>query len=214
MFWRKPENFDEERRLMVEGQIKTRGVKNPAVLEAMAKIERHRFLPEQFKTCAYADEPQPIGEGQTISQPYIVALMTELLEPTPDDRILEVGAGSGYQTAVLAELVRHVYTLEIIPGLAKRAARLLDKMGYENVTVRVGNGYEGWLEEAPFDKIIVTAAPPSLPKALTDQIKTGGRLVIPVGEAYQVLYVVTKDKSGCHSREVIPVRFVPMTGGK
>jgi protein-L-isoaspartate(D-aspartate) O-methyltransferase len=214
MFWKKSENFNEERKFMVERQIKVRGVKNPVVLEAMAKVGRHRFLPENLQAFAYADEPQPIGDGQTISQPYIVALMTEMLEPKPEDRVLEVGAGSGYQTAILAELVSHVYTLEIIPALAERSRELLKNLGYKNVTVRVGNGYNGWLEESPFDKIMVTAAPPSLPKALTDQLKTGGRLVVPIGEVYQVLCLVTKDKSGCHSTEVIPVRFVPMTGGK
>jgi protein-L-isoaspartate(D-aspartate) O-methyltransferase len=214
MLWNKPKNFDEERRLMVEKQIKVRGVKNKGVLEAMIKVDRHKFMPENLKVFSYADEPQPIGEGQTISQPYIVALMTELLDPDPEDRVLEVGSGSGYQAAILAELVRHVYTLEIIPALAKRSGDLLTKLGYTNVTVQTGNGYEGWPEEAPFDKIIVTAAPPSLPKVLTEQLKTGGRLVIPIGDIYQVLYLVTKDESGCHSREVIPVRFVPMTGGK
>lgn len=214
MFFKKSKNYDKERRIMVEHQIKSRGVKNKAILEAMSKVERHMFLPENLRIFSYADEPQPIGEGQTISQPYIVALMTELLEPDPEDRVLEVGAGSGYQAAILAELVNHVYTLEIIPALAKRSGELLQNLGYQNITVQTGNGYEGWPEKAPFDKIIVTAAPPSLPQALTEQLKTGGRLVIPVGEAYQVLYLVTKDESGCHSKEVIPVRFVPMTGGR
>ncbi|MBN1901626.1 protein-L-isoaspartate(D-aspartate) O-methyltransferase [Candidatus Sumerlaeota bacterium] len=214
MFWKKKENYEEERRLMVERQIKSRGVKNKAVLEAMAKVKRHRFIPDNLKAFAYADEPQPIGEGQTISQPYIVALMTELLDPKPEDRVLEVGAGSGYQAAVLAELVHHVYTLEIIPNLAKRCREVLENLGYKNVTILSRNGFDGLPEEAPFDKIMITAAPLSIPEALKDQLKMGGRLVVPVGDVYQVLYLVKKDESGCHSSEVIPVRFVPMTGGR
>ncbi len=199
---------------MVERQIKSRGVKNKRILDAMLEIERHLFLPEQFREFAYADEPQPIGEGQTISQPYIVALMTELLDPQPTDRVLEIGAGSGYQAAVLAELVSHVYTIEVIPLLAERAEELLEKLGYKNITVRYGNGYDGWKEEAPFDKVMVTAAPPEIPPVLIEELKVGGRLVIPVGVHYQVLYLVKKESGGVQREEVIPVRFVPMTGGK
>jgi len=214
MWWKKPKESATERKRMVDSQIRTRGVKNKAVIDAMLKVPRHIFIPENLRRYAYADEPQPIGEGQTISQPYIVALMTELLDPQSTDRVLEVGAGSGYQAAVLAELVSHVYSLEIVPALAKRTKKLLEKMDYKNISVIQGNGYQGYPQEAPFDKVIVTAAPPSLPKALTDQLKIGGRLVIPVGEFYQVLFVYTKKKDGIQSRDVIPVRFVPMTGGK
>jgi len=212
MWWKKQKDDEIERQDMVDRQIRTRGVKNEAVLQAMLKVKRHLFMPESLRPYAYADEPQPIGEGQTISQPYIVALMTELLDPQPADRVLEIGAGSGYQAAVLAEIVRHVYTLEIVPKLAERARELLEKLGYENITVLQGNGYEGLPEEAPFDKAIVTAAPITLPQALVDQLKIGGRLVIPMGDMYQVLYLIKKDKAGIQREEIIPVRFVPMTG--
>ena len=214
MWWKKPKDDEMERQDMVDRQIRTRGVKNEAVLQAMLKVKRHLFMPESLRPYAYTDEPQPIGEGQTISQPYIVALMTELLDPQPTDRVLEIGAGSGYQAAVLAEIVRHVYTLEIVPRLAERARELLEKLGYENITIRQGNGFEGWAEESPFDKAIVTAAPITLPQALVDQLKIGGRLVIPMGDAYQVLYLIKKEKDGIQREEVIPVRFVPMTGGE
>jgi len=184
---------------MVERQIRSRGVSNQFVLNAMMKIDRALFIPESP------------SEGQTISQPYIVGLMTELLDPQPEDRVLEVGTGSGYQTAILAELVKHVYTLEIIASLAERAhALLIEDMGYKNITTREGSGYEGWLEEAPFDKIIVTAAPPQVPDALTEQLAIGGQLVIPVGEYSQMLCLIRKDKTGLHREDSIPVRFVPM----
>jgi len=203
----------EKRRLMVEQQIVTRGVKNESVLEAMRKVERHRFVPESIRPVAYRDEPQPIGKGQTISQPYIVALMTEILDPKPTDRVLEVGSGCGYQTAVLAEIVKHVYSLEIVPELAENARENLERLGYRNVTVRQGNGYEGWPGEAPFDKIMVTAAPPETPQALIAQLAPGGRMAIPVGIHYQVLYLLRKKETEVKQEEVIPVRFVPMTGG-
>jgi len=215
MWWKKTKNEFDPLREMVERQIKSRGVTHDAVLQAMMKIDRSLFVPESLKSLAYEDEPQPIGEGQTISQPYIVALMTELLDPSPADRVLEVGAGSGYQTAILAELTGHVYSLEIVPALAERARKLVvDQLGCQNVTIREGNGYEGWAEESPFDKIIVTAAPPDIPAALTEQLAIGGRLVIPVGVHYQMLYLIKKDKSGIHREEVIPVRFVPMVDKK
>jgi len=215
MWWKNSQSEVDSLQNMVERQIKTRGVKNEAVLNAMLKVDRRLFVSESQLAFAYYDEPQPIGEGQTISQPYIVALMTELLDPHPTDRVLEVGTGSGYQAAILAEIVRHVYTLEIIPALEKRAERLLlDELGYKNITVRLGNGYEGWQEEAPFDKIIVTAAPEQVPDALVEQVAIGGRLVLPVGTYYQVLCVIKKDKTGVHREESIPVRFVPMTGEK
>jgi len=199
---------------MVEEQIEGRGITNKRVLEAMRTVPRHLFVPERCRTAAYADSPLPIGEGQTISQPYIVALMTELLDPQITDRVLEVGTGSGYQAAVLSELCREVYTIEIIGALAEAAARRLEKSGYDNVFVRQGDGFEGWKERAPFDGIIVTAAPPEIPPPLIEQLKIGGRLVIPVGPQWrwQYLYVVEKTSRGVKKTEVAPVRFVPMTG--
>jgi len=161
---------------------------------------------------AYQDEPLPIGEGQTISQPYIVAFMTEQLHLKPTDRVLEIGTGSGYQAAVLAQIVDSVYTMEIIPELAKRAKKVLEELEYDNVQVKVGDGYNGWPEKAPFDAIIVTAAPPKIPPPLLEQLKMGGRMVLPVGEFVQELVVVNKTESGMHMENVLPVRFVPMTG--
>ena len=196
---------------MVKRQIQARGVKNEAVLNAMMKVDRALFLPDSLKYCAYMDDPLPIGEGQTISQPYIVGLMTEMLDPQTGDRVLEVGTGSGYQTAILAELVKHVYSLEIIPALAKRArALLIDEMKYKNLSIRVASGYAGWAEEAPFDKIIVTAAPPVVPDALTEQLASGGRMVVPVGDCTQRLCLIQKDNFGLRRRDSILVRFVPM----
>jgi protein-L-isoaspartate(D-aspartate) O-methyltransferase len=211
-WWKKSSDFEIQRRDMVESQIKRRGVKNKIVLEAMLKVERHLFMPSRLASCAYNDEPQSIGEMQTISQPYIVALMTEALFPEPTDRVLEIGTGSAYQTAVLAEIVSHVYSIEIIPELHKRAKNLLEKLEYTNVTLIQGNGYLGLSEEAPFDKIIVTAAPPDLPRNLTDQLKIGGKLVIPVGINLQILQTITKNEKGIHKENITPVRFVPMTG--
>ena len=201
------------RNLMVEEQIAARGVKDPRVLAAMRKVPRHLFVPENLIPEAYDDTPLPIGYGQTISQPYIVALMTELLQLRGDEKVLEVGTGSGYQAAVLAELAREVYTIEIVEPLARQAAERLRELGYTNVHVRHGDGYDGWPEKAPFDGIIVTAAPEEIPKPLLDQLKPGGRLVIPVGAWSQDLLVVTKSADGKITRRVvIPVRFVPMTG--
>jgi protein-L-isoaspartate(D-aspartate) O-methyltransferase len=197
---------------MVAQQIEARGVKQPEVLDAMRRVPRDRFVPPDMRQHAYTDSPLPIGEGQTISQPYIVAVMTELLAPRSDMKVLEVGTGSGYQAAVLAEIVKDVYTIEILPGLARRAAGILAELGYENVHARIGDGYDGWPEHAPFDAIIVTAAPPSIPQPLLDQLAVGGRLVIPVGEGYQELEVVTRTPDGFERRKVLPVRFVPMTG--
>ena len=197
---------------MIEKQIRTRGIKNEVVLNAMRKVDRHKFVPEEIRHQAYSDRPLPIGEGQTISQPYIVALMTELLELKDGDRVLEVGTGSGYQAAILAELADHVYTIEIIGSLALSAERLLRELGYGNITVKIGDGYIGWEEFAPFDAIIVTAAPPHIPQPLLDQLKEGGRLVIPVGDYYQELKKITKVKGKIRSQNVIPVVFVPMIG--
>jgi protein-L-isoaspartate(D-aspartate) O-methyltransferase len=197
---------------MVATQIRARGIKDEAVLNAMLKVDRHEFVPEEMRHLAYADRPLPIGEGQTISQPYIVALMTELLELKKGDKVLEVGTGSGYQAAILAELADHVYTIEIIEPLARSAEKLLKKLGYTNIDVKVGDGYIGWEEFAPFDAIVVTCAPPHIPRPLIDQLKEGGRLVIPVGDFYQELKTVTKVKGQLKTQNVIPVLFVPMTG--
>jgi len=186
------------------------------VLSVMAKVPRHRFIPEGMVYCAYYNRPLPIGHGQTISQPYIVALMTELLALGEQDRVLEVGTGSGYQTAVLAELAGKVYSLEIIEPLAARAATLLSELGYANVQVKNGDGSAGWAEHAPFDGIIVTAAPNRIPQPLIEQLKPGGRMVIPVGSwSYiQQLILITKDRDGVpHQENILPVSFVPLTGG-
>ncbi len=201
------------RREMVRRQIEARGIRNPRVLAAMRKVPRHEFVPERVRRLAYADGPLPIGHGQTISQPYIVALMTELASPDPGDRALDIGTGSGYQAAVLAEIVEHVYSIEILEPLAEEAARRLRRLGYENVEVRCGDGYRGWPEHAPFDVIILAAAPDHIPQPLIDQLAPGGRLVLPVGEGDQELVVVTRRADGSiERRNVIPVRFVPMTG--
>jgi len=202
---------------MVQQQIEPRDVRNPAVLQAMRSVPRHLFMPEGVRDMAYEDHPVPIGYGQTISQPYIVAVMTELLEPGKDHRVLEIGTGSGYQAAVLAGLVKHVYSIEIVPELARSASATLAHLGYRNVTVRHGDGYKGWPEEAPFDRIIVTAAPPEIPQALLDQLRPGGKLVAPVGSTVwgQDLVVVDKTAQGkLRRRSVFPVMFVPMVKGK
>jgi protein-L-isoaspartate(D-aspartate) O-methyltransferase len=201
-----------QRRQMVERQIRARGVTDPAVLKALLKVERHLFVPEPYRIESYEDGPLPIGEEQTISQPYIVGLMTELLKPKPGQKILEVGTGSGYQAAVLAEIVGEVYTIEIVESLGRGAAERLKAMGYKNVHVRIGDGYEGWPEAVPFDGIIVTAAPDHVPQPLVEQLKEGGRLVVPVGSWDQRLEVLTKTKNGMERSPSIPVRFVPMTG--
>jgi len=205
-------DFHSMKEEMVETQIRARGVKDEAVLKALLKVDRHRFVPEEIHHLAYADRPLPIGEGQTISQPYIVALMTELLELKKGERVLEVGTGSGYQAAILAELADHVYTIEIIEPLARSAEKVLKEMGYRNIDVKIGDGYVGWEEFAPFDAIIVTCAPPHIPQPLLDQLKEGGRLVIPVGDYYQELKKITKVKGQIKSQNIIPVVFVPMTG--
>jgi protein-L-isoaspartate(D-aspartate) O-methyltransferase len=201
-----------DRSAMVSGQIEARGISNERVLEALRKVPRHRFVPDELRGQAYRDTPLPIGHQQTISQPYIVALMTELIEPEPGMQVLEIGTGSGYQAAVLAECVDRVFTIEILPELGRRADELLKELGYENVVTRIGDGYDGWPDEAPFDAILVTAAPPSVPKPLLEQLKVGGRLVIPVGEFSQDLVVVTRTEDGYERRPASYVRFVPMTG--
>ena len=200
----------KERLEMVSSQIEARGIRSPRVLEAMRKVERHRFIPPDGQAFAYRDGPVPIGQGQTISQPYIVACMTEMLEPQPSDRVLEIGTGSGYQTAVLAELVAEVRTVENVERLAKRAEMTLNQLGYDNISFRSGDGHLGWPEAAPFDKIIVTAAPVKLPKVLLDQLKPGGRMIVPVGRWRQELVLIHHTPDGCRREHLMPVRFVPM----
>jgi len=198
---------------MVEEQLRARDITDQRVLAAMARVPRHQFVPRELWKQAYEDHPLPIGLGQTISQPYIVALMTQLARPTPECRALEVGLGSGYQAAVLAELCKEVYGIEILEPLATAAAKRLSKLGYKNITVRYGDGYQGWPEHAPFDIILVTAAPDHVPQPLIDQLAPGGRLVIPVGRYYQDLLLLEKQADGSIREEnVAPVQFVPMTG--
>jgi protein-L-isoaspartate(D-aspartate) O-methyltransferase len=197
---------------MVDDQIRARDIRDERVLAAMAEVPRHLSVPETYRQQAYDDYPLPIGAEQTISQPYIVALMTSLLELRGGERVLEIGTGSGYQAAVLAEIAAHVCTIEILAPLASRADRTLSELGYTNVERRVGDGWSGWPERAPFDGILVTAAPPRVPQALLDQLKVGGRLVIPVGTFFQDLLVYTRTPTGYEKRNVIPVRFVPMVG--
>ena len=204
----------EERDAMVSRQIAARGVSDERVLAAMRTVPRHRFVPERLARSAYADHPLPIGEGQTISQPYIVALMTETLAVEEDDRVLEIGTGSAYQAAVLAELVAEVYSIEIRGPLAESAAALLDELEYGNVQTRHADGYYGWPEAAPFDHIMITAAVDHVPPPLLEQLAVGGRLILPLGNpfAHQSLVVVTKSKDGFRMQEILGVLFVPMTG--
>jgi protein-L-isoaspartate(D-aspartate) O-methyltransferase len=206
------DEFKDQRGRMVERQIRARGIKNQAVLEAMMKVPRHRFVTAEYVTSAYEDHPLPIGQGQTISQPYIVAYMTEAAEISDNEKVLEIGTGSGYQAAILGELAKEVYTIEIIPELAERARRTLSELGYQNVRVKTGNGYEGWAEYAPYDGIVVTAAPDEVPKALIDQLAMNGKMVIPVGVGDQEMMIITKTAEGVIEKRTIPVRFVPMTG--
>jgi protein-L-isoaspartate(D-aspartate) O-methyltransferase len=208
-------DYAQERTEMIETDIAGRGIRDPLVLAAMREVPRHAFVPPSQVEFAYEDRPLPIGEGQTISQPYIVALMTEALQLTPTSRVLEIGTGSGYQAAVLAEITPHIWTIEIVERLGERAAEDLKMQGYDTVRCRIGDGYRGWPEEAPFDAIIVTAAPGFVPPALLDQLAPTGCLVIPVGEEYatQELLRITKDERGREKHESLgAVRFVPMTG--
>ncbi|MBI4387846.1 MAG: protein-L-isoaspartate(D-aspartate) O-methyltransferase [Candidatus Omnitrophica bacterium] len=207
------DSFVGVRNQMVERQIRARGIKDERVLEIMRKVPRHEFVPVYFLDQAYEDHPLSIGEGQTISQPYIVALMTELLSLTKDSKILEIGTGSGYQAAVLAELAGTVYTIEIVPKLAHQARESLKRLHYNNVFVREGDGYFGWPEHAPFDAMIITAAPENIPKPLVEHLKEGGRMAIPVGQhPNQSLYLVQKINGRIEKKEIIPVSFVPMVG--
>lgn len=202
----------KEREELVRIYIEGQSVKDPKVIAAMKKVERHRFVPENLQPYAYRDHPLPIGEGQTISQPSLVALMTELLELKRTDKVLEIGTGSGYQAAILGELVDSVFTIEIIEPLGQRSMRLLDGLGYENVHVKIGDGYQGWPAYAPFDAIIVTCAPSDIPQPLQDQLAEGGRMIIPVGKenTVQELVLLRKRKGKITRESVLPVRFVPM----
>ncbi len=206
------DDFAKERKSMVEYQIKSRGVSDKRVLEAMSKVLRHLFVPENLQNRAYEDEPLPIGHGQTISQPYIVAYMTEQVDIDESEKVLEIGTGSGYQAAILGELAKEVYTIEIVPELGERAREIIQKLNYDNVHVKIGDGYMGWPEAAPFDAIIVTAAPDHVPQPLVDQLKIGGRMMIPVGEFSQDLILLERTEDGIERKRKIPVRFVPMTG--
>ena len=208
------QNIMEERRIqMVADQIEKRGVSDKRVLDAMRKVERHLFVPAAFRDYAYSDQPLAIGYGQTISQPYVVAAMTEALQIKPGDKILEIGTGSGYQAAVLGELTEHVYSIEIVEPLAEKARQVLLSLDYNYIQVRHGDGYQGWPEQAPFDAVIVTAAPPAIPPELIKQLKVGGRMVIPVGAGSQDLLLISKTSSGLRRQTLFPVRFVPMVPG-
>ena len=202
-----------ERQRMVQEQLVPRGIHDGHVLAAMAKVSREEFVPADSRAATYEDGPLPIGYGQTISQPYIVAFMTEQLRLSPTDRVLEIGTGSGYQAAILAELAREVYTIEIVAPLAQSAEAALQRLGYKNVHVKVGDGYKGWPENAPFDAIIVTCAPDKVPQLLTDQLKESGRMIIPVGDRFaQQLYLLEKKNGQLKESVTLPVRFVPMSG--
>ena len=204
--------WNDERKRMVQEQLIARDIRDARVLEAMLKVPRHLFVPETQRSYAYVDSPLPIGHGQTISQPYIVAYMTQALEVQPGHRVLEIGTGSAYQAAVLAELAQQVYTIEIVAPLAQRARETLNNLGYRNVQVRAGNGYLGWPEQAPYDRIMVTAAPEDVPPALIAQLKIGGLMAIPVGTGVQELRILRRHARGMETVRTLPVRFVPMTG--
>lgn len=205
------EEYAKQRRELVE-QLRLEGIKSQAVLDALLKVPRHKFVPPSYRHLAYQNRPLPIGQDQTISQPFIVGYMTEAAEVGSGEKVLEIGTGSGYQAAVLAELAKKVYTIEIIPELADSARTLLREMGYKNVMVKTGNGYAGWAEHAPFDAIVVTAAPDEVPQALVAQLAVRGKMVVPVGTNFQQMVIMTKTESGVVERRTIPVAFVPMTG--
>ena len=205
------EEYAKQRRQLIE-QLRSEGIRSQGVLDALLKVPRHRFVPPSYRHLAYQNRPLPIGQDQTISQPFIVGYMTEAAEIASGERVLEIGTGSGYQAAVLAELAKEVYTIEIIPELAESARTVLREMGYKNLQVKTGNGYEGWAEHAPFDAIVVTAAPDEVPKALVEQLAVRGKMVIPVGKNFQQMVIITKTDSGVVERRTIPVAFVPMTG--
>jgi protein-L-isoaspartate(D-aspartate) O-methyltransferase len=205
------QDFEKQRRNLID-QLRSQGISSSTVLDAMLKVPRHKFVPSSQRHLAYQNRPLSIGHGQTISQPFIVGYMTEAASVAPGEKVLEIGTGSGYQAAVLAELAKEVYTIEIIPELAEGARSVLRELGYKNVQVKTGNGYEGWPEHAPFDAIVVTAAPDKVPQALVNQLALRGKMVIPVGSTFQEMVIITRDESGVVERRTIPVRFVPMTG--
>lgn len=209
-----PASFAEQRKKMIQEQIVERGVTDQRILQVMDKVERHLFIPASMLGYAYDDSPLPIGDGQTISQPYIVAFMTEAAQLKENDRVLEIGTGSGYQAAILAEIVKEVYTIEILGSLANQAQQRLKDLGYKNIFVKHGDGYKGWPEYAPFDAIIATAAPDEVPQELVKQLNTGGRMVVPVGTNYQELLRITKTDQGLQEEHLLPVKFVPMIKGK
>jgi protein-L-isoaspartate(D-aspartate) O-methyltransferase len=200
-----------QRRAMVE-RLRQRGITQPEVLDSMEKVPRHLFVPESLRAQAYADEVLPLGAGRTIYEPHVVALMTSLLDLQKGDKVLEVGTGSGYHAAVLARLAREVYSVEIVPPVASQARQRLQALGYHNIEIRVGDGYQGWAEKAPFDAILLAVAPPHIPQPLIDQLRVGGRMVVPVGGLLQDLLVITKTADGLEKRTVIPVKLAPMTG--
>jgi protein-L-isoaspartate(D-aspartate) O-methyltransferase len=204
-------DWDGERRRMVDEQLRARDIRSARVLDAMLRVPRHLFVPEPQRTQAYSDSPLPIGHEQTISQPYIVAFMTQALDVAPEHRVLEVGTGSGYQAAILGALAKDVYSIEIVAPLAERARETLSALGYRNIQVRTGNGYLGWPEHAPYDRIMVTAAPDEVPPALLQQLKLGGLIVIPVGTVTQELRILRRTVTGTEMLGTLPVRFVPMT---
>lgn len=204
-------DYSKERAAMVRDQLRSRGIKDERVLTAMLKVERHRFVPPAYRNQTYEDYPLPVGEGQTISQPYIVAFMTEALDLKKEDKVLEIGTGSGYQAAILGEICDSVFTIEIFQSLALSAMKTLHELGYSNVFVRIGDGYKGWAEHAPYDAIIVTCAPADIPEMLEEQLAEGGRMIIPVGSDYtQNLYLLEKKAGKLQKKSVLPVRFVPM----
>ena len=204
------EQFELQRKQMVQYQLRDRDIKDERVLTAMSKIPRHQFVSSSWRDLAYSDHPLPIGHNQTISQPYIVAYMSETAEIDPSDRVLEIGTGCGYQAAVLGELAKKVYSVEIIPQLADSARQILSELDYENIEVKTGDGYQGWAEHAPYDAIIVTAAPKHIPQALIDQLAINGKMVIPVGTWHQEIVVLTKTQDGIVEERTLAVRFVPM----
>jgi protein-L-isoaspartate(D-aspartate) O-methyltransferase len=206
------DRWTAERTRMVQQQLRGRDIRNARVLDAMARVPRHLFVPEPQRAAAYGDHPLPIGYGQTISQPYIVAFMSEALDIAPHHRVLEIGTGSGYQAAILGELAREVYSIEIVEPLADRARQTLSDLKYRNIQVRAGNGYEGWPAHAPYDRIMVTAAPDDVPQPLVDQLKIDGLMAIPVGTGEQELRIMRRTQSGMATLRTLPVRFVPMTG--
>ena len=205
-------DWNTERRRMVEVQLRARDIRQARVLDVMRTVPRHLFVPEPERERAYSDTPLPIGHGQTISQPYIVAFMTQELDIEPGHRVLEIGTGSGYQAAVLGALAKEVYTIEIVAPLAERARQILTSLGYRNIKIRTGNGYLGWPEHAPYDRIMVTAAPDEVPAALVQQLKVGGLMAIPVGTGVQELLILRRTPTGMETLRTLPVRFVPMTG--